>query len=170
MIVFIFLTTISSSDVFADENHVAPRLSQVNVLGLNKLLRSEIFISEDRQLLAAHLILDYELRAGDPRLACIDVSKPGFLSRRDLPPIELPIQHAPREVATPREEIVSTPLSLEAEIDQFYLEEEGEALERLVELLNFEATLDRFSVAHSPRLIVARVDTSSEEEEGMDLK
>jgi len=129
MIVFIFLTTISSSDVFVDKNHVAPRLSHVNVLGLNKLLRSEIFISEDKQLRVAHLILNYKplsrifqdigqaIRAGDPRLACIDVSKLRFLSRRDLLPVELPIQRASREVAAPREEIASTPLSLKAEID-----------------------------------------------------
>ena len=149
MIVFIFLTTISSSDVFADKNHVAPRLSQVNVSGLKKLLRSEIFISEDRQLQAAHLILDYELRAGDPRLARIDISKLGFLSRRDLLPIELPIQHAPREVAALREETAFTPLSFGAEINQFRLEEEAEAPKRSVELLNSEATLDRFSVSHS---------------------
>ena len=43
--------------------------------------------------------------------------------------------------------------------------------ERLVELSDFKADFDRFSVVHSPRLIVARVDTSSEDnEEGMDLK
>ena len=75
--------------------------------GLNKLLRSEIFISEDGQLRATHLILDYDplsrifqdvgqaIRVGDSRLARIDVSKPGFLSRRDLPPVELPIQRTP---------------------------------------------------------------------------
>jgi len=57
---FIGLTMISSSDVFADKNHVAPRLSFVNVLGLNKVLRSEIFISEDRQLRVADLILEYK--------------------------------------------------------------------------------------------------------------
>ena len=79
-------------DAFADKNHVALRLSFVNVAGLNKLLRSEIFISEDRQLQAVHLILDYEslshtfqdadqaIRAGDPRLARIDISKPVFLA------------------------------------------------------------------------------------------
>ena len=50
MVVFIGLTMISSSDIFADKNHVALRLSFVNVPGLNKLLRSEIFIIEDRQL------------------------------------------------------------------------------------------------------------------------
>ena len=42
--------------------------------------------------------------------------------------------------------------------------------ERPVELSDSEADLDRFSVAHSPRLIVAWVDTSSEDEGGMDLK
>ena len=75
--------------------------------GLNKLLRFEIFISEDRQLQATHLILDFEplshifqdvgqaIRAGDPRLVRIDVSKPRFLARRDLSPVELPIQHVP---------------------------------------------------------------------------
>ena len=92
------------------------------------------------------------------------------MARRDLPPIELPIQCAPQEVAAPREETASTHLSLEAEIDLFHLEEEGEVPERPVQLLDFEANLDRFSAAHSPGLIVAQVDTSSEEEEGMDLK
>ena len=183
IIVFIYITTISSSNVFADKNHVAPRLSLVNILGLNKLLRFEIFISEDRQLQAAHLILDYEplshifqdvgqaIRAGDPKQAHINVSKPGFLARRDLPPVELPIQHVPQEVASPREETASAPLSLEVEINQFHLKEEGEVLERPIELSDSEADLDRFSTAHSPRLITARVDISLEdEEEGMDLK
>ena len=92
------------------------------------------------------------------------------MARRDLPPIELPIQCASQEVAVPREETASIHLSLEAEIDLFHLEEEGEVLERLVELSDSEANLYRFSVAHSPGLIVVWVDTSSEEEEGMDLK
>ena len=92
---------------FANKNHVTPRLSLVNVLSLNKLLKSEIFISEDGQLRAAHLILDYKslsrqfqdagqaIRAGDPRLNHIDVSKPKFLAQKELPPVELPIQRAP---------------------------------------------------------------------------
>ena len=42
--------------------------------------------------------------------------------------------------------------------------------EKLVELSDSKANLDRFSTAHSPRLIVTRVDTNLEEEEGMDLK
>jgi len=108
MIVFVDLTIISSLSAlfFADKNHVAPRLSLVNVPTLNKLLRSETFVTKDGQLWAAPLILDYEplslifqdvgqaIKAGDPRLNRIDVSKLGFLARRDLPPIELPI-HSP---------------------------------------------------------------------------
>ena len=42
---------------------------------------------------------------------------------------------------------------------------------RLVELSDSDLDLDRFSVAHSPRLIVAWIDTSQEiEKEGMYLK
>ena len=59
MIICIDLIMISSY-VFADKRHVAPRLSLVNVLGLNKLLRLKIFISKDKQLRVVHLILDYE--------------------------------------------------------------------------------------------------------------
>ena len=60
MTIFIGLTMISSLDVFADKRHVVPRLSLVNVLALNRLLRSEIFISENGQLRAMHLVRDYE--------------------------------------------------------------------------------------------------------------
>ena len=41
------LTIITFSDVFANKDHVFPKLSLVNVLGLNFLLRLEIFVSED---------------------------------------------------------------------------------------------------------------------------
>ena len=63
MIIFIGLTTISFSDVFADKDHVALKISLTNISALisalNYLLRSEIFVSEDGQLWSAHLILDY---------------------------------------------------------------------------------------------------------------
>ena len=103
IIVVIDLTTISHSNVFANKDHVASKLNLVNIPGLNYLLRSEIFASEDGQLRAAHLILDYEplsrifqdvsqtLRAINPKLARIDNSKPGFLARRDLSPIVLQV-------------------------------------------------------------------------------
>ena len=181
MVSFVRLTMIFSLDVFTNKRHTALRLSLVNVQGLNKLLRSEVFISEDRQLRVVHLILDFEplsnifqdtgqvIRASDPRLAHIDVSVPGFLAQRDLPPVELPLQHSSREVAIPREETASSHLSFEAEIDQFRLEEEREAPERPVELSDSEDEFNRLSTAHSPRLVVAWFDTSSEEEEEMTL-
>ena len=99
------------SDVSADKNHVVLRINFTNVQALNYLLRSEIFVSEDGQLRAAHLILDYEplshifqdigqaIRARSSRLARIDVSKPIFLARRDLPPAALPLPQILPEVA-----------------------------------------------------------------------
>ena len=94
---------------------------------------------------------------------------PGFLAREDLPPVELPSHRSPREGAAPREETTSSRLSLEAEIDQFRLKEEGETQERPVELSNSEGEFDRSSMAHSPRLIIAWVDNNSKEEEDMAL-
>ena len=94
-----FIIIIFFSDNFADKEHVSPKFSLVNVPGLNYLLRSKIFVSEDGQLRAAHLILDYEplsrifqdagqaLRVGSSRLARIDVSEPGFLAQIDLSPV-----------------------------------------------------------------------------------
>ena len=86
------LTMICSSTVFTYKRHVASRLSLINVASLNRVLRSEIFVSEDGQLQAVHLILDFKtlsnifqdvgqtIRAGDPRLRQIDVSRPSFLA------------------------------------------------------------------------------------------
>ena len=55
-------------------------------------------------------------------------------------------------------------LSLEAEIDQFHLEDEEGVLERPVEVLDSETESNRLSTTHTQKLIVARFDTSSEEE------
>ena len=126
-------------------NHVSPRLSLTNVAALNYLLRSQIFVSDDRQLWAVHLILDYKplsntfqevgnaIRANDYRLARIDVSWPHFLAPYDLPPIDhpipqgvplaaQPIQQVPFGVAVAKERIASSS-SLEEEIDKFQLKE-----------------------------------------------
>ena len=37
-----------------------PNLNFVNVVDLNRVLRSEVFVSEDRQLRAVNLILDFK--------------------------------------------------------------------------------------------------------------
>ena len=50
------------------------------------------------------------------------------------------------------------------------LEEEGERQERPMELSDSEGELDRSSASHSPKLIITRVDSSSDEEEDMVLK
>ena len=87
-----FLTVFCFLAMFIDKNQVAPRLSFTNVAALNYLLRLKIFVSKDRQLRAVHLILEFEpilkifqeigyaIKAGDPRLAKIDVSKLDFLA------------------------------------------------------------------------------------------
>ena len=86
-----------------DKLFTNPKLSLINVPALNYLLRSEIFVNDDGQLRAVHLILDFEpisrsfldvgnsIRAGDHRLARIDVSRPNFLAPYDLPPVDHPI-------------------------------------------------------------------------------
>ena len=57
---FIVGLTFAYFRCFVDKEHVFPKISCVNVPRLNFLLRSEIFVSEDRQLRATHLILGYE--------------------------------------------------------------------------------------------------------------
>ena len=128
-----------------------------------------------------HLILDFEplsdafqdvgntIRAGEPQLRRIDVSVTGFLARVDLSLVELPLHHAFPETATPREEIASSCLSLEEEIDQFRLKEEEEVWEDPVEIPDSEGELDGALVARSPQLIISEVDSSSKEEEPMSL-
>ena len=85
----------------------------MNVPALNYLLRSEIYVAEDGQLHACHLVLGYQpltrsfqaighaIKAGSLRLARIDVSKPKFLAREDLKPVVLPGVQNPQPVAHP---------------------------------------------------------------------
>ena len=138
-------------DVIANRRHIAPRLSHINIAALNYVLRSEIFVSEDQQLQAVHLILDFEhiskvfqeighaIRAGEPQINRIDVSRRDFLARDDLPPVKLPIHQIPLSLVIPlqivllkatvaaEEEIASSRLSLEEEIDQFcFVKDEGQ--------------------------------------------
>ena len=169
---------ISSLDVFADKRHVAPRLNLVNVLALNYLLRSKIFISEDRQLRAAHLVLNYEplsrifqeagqvIRADNPRLARIDISTPSFLARRDCPPVVLLLPWILLEVvAALREKIAYSRSSLEEEIEKFHFEEEETPRAQVVHILEAEKETNRHSGVHATVLVIAHPDNTSEEEE-----
>ena len=111
------------------------------------------------------------IRAGSPQLARIDVSIPGFLARRDLPPVQLPVQRILLVEVVPGEGVDSSHSSLEVQIDQFHFSEKGEASAKLVELSDSDSDIDRASVAPNLGLVIAQVDTSQEiEEEGMDLK
>ena len=103
---------------------MAPNLNFVNVHKLNEVLRFKVFVSEDRQLRVIHLILDFNplsdkfqdvghaIRAGDPRLARINISVLEFLAREDIVQVELPSHHAPLKAAVPREETTSSRLLL----------------------------------------------------------
>ena len=105
------------STVIVDRRHVAPRLKQTNVATLNYVLRSEIFISEDRQLRAVHLILDFEpiskifqeighaIRAGDPQINRIEISRPDILARDDLPPVKLSIHQILPPLVIPLQQV-----------------------------------------------------------------
>ena len=126
---FYELTMALFSAVIADRRHVAPRLSLTNVAALNYLLRSKILVSEDRQLRAIHLILDFKpiprtfqdighaIRIGDPRINRIDVSRPYFLAQDDLPPVKLPIHQIPPPLIISLQQVpLEAPVAAEEEL------------------------------------------------------
>ena len=181
------------SDIFVDKEHISPKLSHTNVQALNYFLRLEIFVSEDRQLRVALLILHYEplsrifqdvgqaIRAESPRLAQIDVSKPRVLARRDLPPVPQPVLQNPLPIALSlpqalpivatilAEGVASSRLSLEEEINKFHFEEEQSPRAPLICISNTEGESDRNYGVYNPYLILARPDGSDEEEDSMAL-
>ena len=138
-------------------------------------------MNDDGQLRAVHLILDFEpisksfldvgnsIRAGDHRLARIDVSQPDFLAPYDLPPVDHPIpqgipivtqplQEIPLGEAIIREETASSS-SLEQEIDRFQFEEET------ILVSETEEGVDEHSCVQTPAQVVTYiVDTLDEEE------
>ena len=117
----------------------------------------------------------HSIRAGSPRLARIDASKPGFLARRDLPPIVLPVlQNLPPTALPPpqenleaaafvEEETECSRPSLEEEIDEFYFEEDIPKAP-LIELSDAEDELDRNFVIGAPPIVIACSDGSSDKE------
>ena len=104
-------------------------------------------MNDNGQLRAAHLIFYYEplsrsfldvsnaIRANDYRLACIDVSRPHFLTPHDLPPVGHPIPQGIPLAAQPLQQVplrqavteegTASSSSLEEEIDKFQFEEEN---------------------------------------------
>ena len=103
-------------------------------------------MNNDGQLCAVHLIFDFEpisrsfldvgnsIRAGDHRLARIDVSRPNFLAPYDLPPVDHPIPQGIPLAAQPLQQVplgeaiigegTASSSSLEQEIERFKFNEE----------------------------------------------
>ena len=80
---------------------------------------------------------------------------PGFLTRRDLPHVVLPLQQVlPEAAAAPREEISSSRLSLEEEIENFHFEEEKTQGAQIVHISDAKDELDRHSSVHAPILVM----------------
>ena len=105
------------------------------------------------------------IKAGDPRLARIDVFMPGFLAWKDRPPVVLPPQRILLEAAAaPREEIAFSHSSLEEEIDKFHFEEEETQGAQIVHISDAEEETDRHSGVHAPILVIAHPDSTSKEE------
>ena len=155
---------------------MSPNLNLINIVDLNKVLRAKVFVSEDKQLRAIHLILDFKplsdkfqdmghaIRANDPRLALIDVLVPGFLAREDIMQVKLPSCCSPRETVVLREETAFSRLSLEVEINWFHLEEEREKQgDPVIQVSDSEGELDRFLGVRTSDFIVAHIDNSSQE-------
>ena len=139
-------------------------------------------MNDDGQLRVVHLILDFEpisrsfldvgnsIRAGDHRLARIDVSRPDFLAPYDLPPVDHPIPQGIPIVAQPLQEVplgeaifregTASSSSLEQEIDRFQFEEETILVSKA------EEGVDEHSCVQTPAQVVTYIaDTSDEEEE-----
>ena len=174
-LVFLYLT---------DKEHVSPRLSLTNVAALNYLLRSQIFVNDNGQFRAAHLILDYEplsrtfqevgnaIKANDYRLARIDVSRPHFLAPHDLPPVDhpipqgiplatQPIQQVPLGQAVAKEGIASSS-SLEEEIDKFQFEEEETQGVEAIVISEAEKETGEYSCIQTPAPVITYVEDSSD--------
>ena len=167
-----------------DKSYTNPKLSLINVPALNYLLRSQIFVNDDRQLRAVHLILDFEpisrsflnvgnsIRADDHHLARIDVSRPGFLAPYDLSPVDHPIpQEVPFAVQplqrVPLEEAIigegaASSSSLEHEIDRFKFEEEEAIL-----ISEAEEGADEHSCVQTSAQVITYIGDTSDEEEAM---
>ena len=143
-------------------------------------------MNDDGQLRVAHLILDYEpilrtfldignsIRANDYRLACIEVSRPGFLAPHELPPVDHPILQGIPFAAQPLQQVplgqaiveegAAYSSSLQEEIDRFQFEEEA------IVISEAEEEADEYSCIQTPAQIITYVGDSSDEEEEMASK
>ena len=107
--------------------------------------------------------------ANNNRLACIDVSWPGFLAPHDLPSVDHPVPQGIPLAAQPLQQVplgqpvaeegAASSSSLEEEIDKFRFEEEA------IVILEAEEETDEYSCVQTPAPIIAYVEDSSDNEE-----
>ena len=117
--------------------------------------------------------IGHAIRAGDPRINRIDVSKPDILTREDLPPIRLPVQQIPPPLIIPLQQVpLEAPIVAEKEIassrlslDQFRFVEDVGPSEKPVDISDSETESVNLSSVHPKQLIITRVDSESKEEE-----
>ena len=139
-------------------------------------------MNDDGQLRAVHLILDFErisrsfldvgnsIQADDHRLACIDVSRPGFLALYDLPPVDHPIPQGIPFVVQPLQQVplgeaiigegAASSSSLKHEIDRFKFEEEETIL-----ISEAEEGVDEHSCMQTSAQVITFIGDTSDEEE-----
>ena len=110
--------------------------------------------------------IGHAIRAGDPRINRIDVSKPNFLAQDDLPPVRLPVQQIPPQLVVPlqqvsleasvkaEEEITSSWLSLEEKIDQFRFVEDAGPSEKPIDISDSETDSVDISSVHPRQLVI----------------
>ena len=99
------------------------------------------------------------------------------MARDDLPPIKLPIQQISHPLVIPlqqvplealvaaKEEIASSRLFLEEEIDQFRFVEDVGPSEKPVDISNSETKSVNLSSVYPKQLVITQIDSESEEEE-----
>ena len=164
---------------------MTPRISLINVPALNYLLRSQIFLNDNGQLRAAHLILDYEpisrtfldvdnsIKANDYRLAHIDVYRPHFLAPHDLPSVAHPILQGIPLAAQPLQQVplgqeveegAASSSSLEVEFNKFWFEEEETQVEAIV-ISEAEEEAGGYLCVQTPAPIITYVEDSSDNNE-----
>ena len=135
-------------------------------------------MNNDRQLRAAHLILDYKplsrafqevgnaIKANDYRLARIDKSRPHFLVPHDLPLVDHPI---PQGVPFAAQPIQQVPLGLAvaeegiASSSSLEEEEETQGVEAIV-ISKVEEETDEYSCIQTPAPVITYVEDSSNNE------
>ena len=140
-------------------------------------------MNSDGQLRAVHLILDFEpisrsfldvdnsIRAGNHRLARIDVSRPNFLALYDLPPVDHPIPQGIPLTVQPLQQVplgeaiigegTTSSSSLKQEIDRFQFEEET------ILISEAEEGVDEHSCVQTPTQVVTYIADTLDEEETM---